>query len=395
MIKPWAWWALPALAWGMASAPAPQPDVLLVAGDFQGYLTPCGCVKPMTGGIARLGTAVRSLSPKKGALRITSGNLSAGSTRQDELKAEALVEALTKMEFQAIHSGQGDARLSPEIRQGLERLSKGRLFGPGAKRITVAPGVVSVRADTGIPASTAGVAIFDGGLADCRAWVQRAGWTGIAVYRSTGKPPEQPEKVGRAWLITPGDKGKYLLRIGMKAGKPTSYGVAPLGPQYADDAGSRAVLNRYLTRVTHEQLLERMPRDESEAYAGSKACMSCHAEDYKIWSSTRHAKALETLEKEKHDRDPDCVGCHVVGLEHEGGFTSRAATPDLKGVGCESCHGPSAKHVQNPEVRTPKKAFEACLSCHDVNHSPGFDAQTYWPKIKHGVDKSVENRSKK
>jgi len=381
------------MAWGMASVPAPQAQVLLVAGDFQGYLTPCGCVKPMTGGIARLGTAVRSMSPKTGALRVTSGNLSAGSTRQDELKAEALVEALSKMDFQAIHAGQSDSRLSSEIRQGLERLSKGRLFGPAAQRAESNQGVVSVRAQSEKPSSKASVAIFDGGLSECKSWVQRVGWSGIAVYRSSGKPPEQPEKVAKAWLITPGDKGKYLLRIGLQGGKPTSYGVAPLGPQYADDAGSRAVLRRYLTRVTQEQLLERLPRDASEAYAGSKACMSCHSEDYNIWSKTRHAAALETLEKEKHDRDPDCVGCHVVGLEHEGGFTSRAATADLKGVGCESCHGPSKAHVEKPQIKTPRRPFEACLSCHDTNHSPGFRVETYWPKIKHGVDKSVENPS--
>jgi hypothetical protein len=116
--------------------------------------------------------------------------------------------------------------------------------------------------------------------------------------------------------------------------------------------------------------------------------MPCHAEDYRIWQRTAHAKAMQTLIDEKHDKDPECVVCHVVGLEFEGGFQSMQKTPTLKDVGCESCHGPARKHVQDPENHRLGKAGEkSCMSCHVPAHSPGFDFETYWKKIEHGFKK--------
>lgn len=54
-----------------------------------------------------------------------------------------------------------------------------------------------------------------------------------------------------------------------------------------------------------------------------------------------------------------CAACHITQAE---------MTPHvLVGVGCESCHGPSAKHAEDFEVEKPPlpttRAF--CSSCHE------------------------------
>ncbi|HSI73617.1 MAG TPA: multiheme c-type cytochrome, partial [Fimbriimonas sp.] len=99
--------------------------------------------------------------------------------------------------------------------------------------------------------------------------------------------------------------------------------------------------------------------------------------------SSAHAHALLTLEKEGHPRDPDCVSCHVVGLQFSTGFKSRQKTPQLANIGCESCHGAGAKHAAKPSLKLRKLTEQACLPCHTTENSPHFDFKTYWKKIRH------------
>ena len=166
-----------------------------------------------------------------------------------------------------------------------------------------------------------------------------------------------------------------------------------LTEDFQDDPDTTQIKLGYLSRVEAENLLAMVPRRPSpngSAFAGSRACMPCHAQDYRIWQKTAHAKAMQTLVDEKHDKDPECVVCHVVGLDIEGGFQSMEKTPTLKDVGCESCHGPARKHAEDPENnRLGKAGKESCMTCHVPAHSPGFDFDAYWKKIEHGFSKSA------
>ncbi len=61
-----------------------------------------------------------------------------------------------------------------------------------------------------------------------------------------------------------------------------------------------------------------------------------------------------------------CAGCHVTGLDvATGGFTEF-------GVGCESCHGPSAAHAEDPLHVKPFAAVDeqVCGACHSRGESP-------------------------
>jgi len=92
------------------------------------------------------------------------------------------------------------------------------------------------------------------------------------------------------------------------------------------------------------------------------------------------------------------------------GFRSREETPELVHQGCENCHGPGKQHAlielgeldatveQQDAARAAmrmtldteegkKAAVNNCMQCHDLDNSPEFEFETYWPKVEHeGLD---------
>ena len=142
-----------------------------------------------------------------------------------------------------------------------------------------------------------------------------------------------------------------------------------------------------------------------------------------MFEKTPHAHATDTLVHLTPPRhfDPECLSCHVTGWEpqkyfpYESGYLGLKQTPDLVGNGCENCHGPAGRHAaaENGEIdvtdaekeelragvaaegwRRTKAISRArcsktgsvvdmCMRCHDLDNSPEFDFQTYWPKVKH------------
>jgi hypothetical protein len=88
---------------------------------------------------------------------------------------------------------------------------------------------------------------------------------------------------------------------------------------------------------------------------------------------------------------------------YEGGYVSAEKTPQLISVGCEDCHGPGGAHVaaeEGGDVALQKKLQKAmlitkaeaadskskkqnCYTCHDLDNSPDFDFNSYWPEVEH------------
>jgi hypothetical protein len=121
--------------------------------------------------------------------------------------------------------------------------------------------------------------------------------------------------------------------------------------------------------------VRREPKHDEAGYVGSDTCAACHTGAYVWWQRTPHGRAFETLVKRGRQLDLDCIGCHVTGFDRPGGSTI-ANLEHLKGVGCESCHGPGSVHADNPKPgreNVQRSVPEAvCVSCHDSEHSDSF-----------------------
>lgn len=134
--------------------------------------------------------------------------------------------------------------------------------------------------------------------------------------------------------------------------------------------------------------------DKSD-YVGSAACESCHQKEHGLWAKSNHARAFATLQKTHEEKNPDCQRCHTTGFKEATGFPAGGAA--LQNVGCESCHGPGKRHVDDPAhgpgtilALTDKCDTCAitliCGKCHDDANDPGFEFEIE-PKlaaIKHG-----------
>lgn len=115
-------------------------------------------------------------------------------------------------------------------------------------------------------------------------------------------------------------------------------------------------------------------------YIGSRKCKTCHYKKYRTWRDSHHAKAYDALPDE-NKTDASCLKCHTVGLGKKSGFVSKEKTPELLGVGCETCHGAGSEHynaalnemddedkIKNSIVR---KMDNVCIQCHNSHSGKG------------------------
>jgi hypothetical protein len=256
-------------------------------------------------------------------------------------------------------------------------------------------------------------------------------------------------------ILQVGHKGRYVGVVGAfpKPGGSfdLKYQLVPLGEEYLTPEGPEAekdhkvlaILEEYARQVRDRNLLAKVPqvphpaqlqaRELNLSYVGSEKCNGCHAAEYLKWKDSKHSHAMEALEKYAkrpglRNLDGECVVCHTVGFGYNTGYRNEEKTPELRHVGCESCHGPGSGHMtapNNPELlklmspwkqakgdRLPEPALieklaqlnpvergqvaltpvqqrminsvsRACMKCHDAENDPHFDLFKYWPKVNH------------
>lgn len=122
------------------------------------------------------------------------------------------------------------------------------------------------------------------------------------------------------------------------------------------------------------------------SFVGEAACASCHSAAHAHWRDTPHAGAYDTLVAREKHFDLECVSCHLTGYQQPGG-SSLGFSDGLTAVQCESCHGPSSLHAAAPSTHAPshtitrESAELTCIGCHNAEHSPSFDFDSYYARI--------------
>ncbi len=404
---------------GLFKAPARQvKSYLIIGGDVLGYLSPCGCTKPMTGGIRRWAEAVKKMDQIHPTTIVINGGFVEGTSRQDEMKAESLAESYANVGVKAINLTKSEVNLGRGLLSSLYRLSKGALISGSFEQGSEIEFKKSVESDffvmTGIDSRSAQIAgqlslteipqdsavqslideskqvgkpsilLVAGDVQLAQTLATRFPELDVIVFRASSPLRPNPTKIGKTLLVSPGEHNKDLVSLSWDGEQFSDYRVISLGPEFDNEKDVSRFYDNYLTRVEQEGLLMEMPRVDSEPFAGTEKCVSCHTQEGEVWCKSEHAHALKSLEDDHHGKDPDCVKCHVVGLDSKLGYMDRSKTPQLANVGCESCHGPGQNHSQNPEKSPLQKTGEqACAKCHVKEHSPKFEFNSYWEKIQH------------
>jgi hypothetical protein len=252
----------------------------------------------------------------------------------------------------------------------------------------------------------------------------------VSTAHGADEPPKEPMPIegAKAQLIEVGHKGMYVVVIGLykNGAPPFRYQRVPLDHRFTDAPEIHRMHVEYQTQLERLGLVELglkpSPHPSGRKFAGSKACADCHTNATDVFEKTPHIHATETLVKLDPPRqfDPECLSCHATGwhpqeyFPYESGFTGLKETPDLVGNGCENCHGPAAEHVaaesgesdatdaeieqlrealrlkivdnegnKKGQVYKERGVVDMCMQCHDLDNSPDFDFQVYWPKVKH------------
>jgi hypothetical protein len=249
----------------------------------------------------------------------------------------------------------------------------------------------------------------------------------VVAGKGGDEPPYQPTKLDHgAQLIEVGNKGKYAVVVGLyRNATPTfRYQKVPLDVRFDDSPAMQQRMIDYqqeLQTLGFEGLgVKPQAHPSGNKFAGSAACADCHYEEFEIFEKTPHAHATDSIVNASPPRqfDPECISCHVTGWNDPkyvpwiSGYESIEKTPHLTHNGCENCHGPAARHVaaENGDIDVSDEEIEAlrkalhmeivenegnkegqvegavvknCMECHDLDNSPDFDFQEYWPAVKH------------
>ena len=435
-------WILLALWAGMGFLPGSAVAaelVVVVAGDLRGEIKPCGCSpEGQLGGLPRRLSYLQSLrsAAADAPLVLDLGNNFPEPSPQGLLKMALIQELLLAMAPDALLPGpnelaMGLAALDKRLPFVLSNDQLGNAFAP-RRTVSRAAGSVAIFGYLSpdlvyqksqqnfrlLPASgvlveqwrnmrnkanaAKNLLLFRGGDAELALLAGSGLFQAIIVGNPHADENNQVVKrvVGGKTFPQVPTKGQGLIRLDFgdrPTALPPNWRVDWLDESHADHPLAVKVFADYDAQVkglffARLDILKQA-RQESP-FAGAKSCADCHQASQVVWSASGHAHALATLERVGKQFDPECLACHVVGLEQKG-FLSKDLTPDLANVQCENCHGPARNHAATPTtVKTgaqpgavhgtaTRPTEKTCRICHRGSHSPTFNFATYWPKIMH------------
>ncbi len=418
---------------------------IVFTGEENGYLKPCGCTGGQLGGLVRRYEMIESLKADGHIiLPVSLGDLSKSPDRQSEIKMETMLKAMDMMGYVVHNIGENDLAMDFGLLYYLCQMYNVEFISANIRfinnpEIEIKPyliktirtkefefkvGFLGILSPFIVESELHNIEIVDpvkalGPLVekvrnDVDILVLLAHSEGDDAEYIAGKLPEidiiitghgieDPETsfkmVNDTLILSSGKYGKYagivkfyceMDKWHILPGKDEKFvEIVPIDERFKRPSKADTFIDEYKNIVMQEDLLgqhQKVELGQGEQYKGNTACGLCHPDIFEHWKTTKHFRAYETLEKGGDQFDPECVKCHVVGLDYTTGFQDVRKTPELKDVGCESCHGFGSVHLADTSMPYKKMYKMECLKCHDPENSPHFDFPSYWEKIKHPVE---------
>ena len=396
---------------------------IFLTGSELGAMKPCGCSGGQLGGLDRR-PAILDTVPEQKRLIIDTGLFVKSDSEQDLIKYNIIIEALQQLDYNLINLSEKDIEIGRNIGivgiiesafnviSSYEPLDmnipakftkefslKGRTvlltvaaFDPEStpveqiKELFALPSgaptlniLILNHNDPGTIESISKEAPF----VDC-----------IVCPSESDEPIVISEPNTRPLAFSVGRFGRYICGLKVTAparlGRPLrlAFKAFPVDESLPKAESLVKLYGDYQQIVKDRNLLEKHPRftlPDDLQYVGSQSCKACHNDAYEKWNSRLHAKAYSTLEQVGSQFDPECVICHVVGMDYESGFISPQKTGDLEGVGCENCHGPGSEHILSAGATKFTEPKSTCLDCHTPEQSGDYagNEDVFMEKIKH------------
>jgi len=388
--------------------------VVFLTGNTLGSLRPCGCSGGQLGGMEKR-PAVFDRIPASGRLVVDTGNLAAGDGEQDLIKFRVLFEALRLLAYDAVCLTTEDLAMgerlglltNPQPAFTLLRDDELQVFtkrfasqGVTVKVMTLDPRICPVEVVAQVLPEKAGEATVNilvlrsretNLLADLA--LLAPGVDCIVCLSEMDEPQLLSPPGVRPMVVTTGRLGRHVCRLDIVMptcgiGPVLRFSDIPITEDLPDDPALVRLYKQYQQLVGAANLLEsypRIPLPDGLAFTGSESCKRCHQYEFDAWLTKPHADALRSLKKVGSDRDPECVVCHVIGMEYDSGYITEEKTPHLKDVGCENCHGPGSEHIASFGQKSTREPKMSCLTCHTPEKSTGFAGheEEYMKKIVH------------
>lgn len=363
----------------------PPSVVILYTGGTKSHLEPCGCYQEQSGGLPRRAYIVEQIREYGfPTFLVDAGNIFDGKEEIDAKRCAVNLKAMSEMGYDAVALSQTD-------------LSYEDAYLRQQRAVTAFPFLTSTENDFTQPfviksigqRTIAFVADTDQEQAISQANVvvalgnfEASKHIDVAIQLDE---TETTESDSGTLYVGSKSEGKTLglLALWIDAnGELTRHYATQLAltGDVAESESVRQLLTNFYREVS--QLSDTTPlftnqhleQDQQNGYVSAAACQRCHQQEYLQWSATRHAFAYETLLKKERYFDAGCVSCHTTGFGYPTGFQIGDQDSTLKGVQCETCHGPGKQHVGNPKKSNIRSGADTslCLTCHDTKHSPGF-----------------------
>jgi glutaredoxin len=406
-----------------------KEDICLVfTGDTEGRLEPCGCYEGQAGGIARIATIVSEMRKKVPTCLLDVGNIAKGEDEIDIFRIKRYLKIMDMIGYDATGIGDGDLRFGTQFLRkamkmvGFPFISSNLFLGTEPlARESVIKDVSDIRIGiTGVShvspntiSKMPGLRLLDPVEALKREVkkLKRMGASftivlstlpmdenrkiakevegidlilGLGDQGARGKGSSIHGGQGKVTIWNPGNDGK-TVGIGLiENGRLGEYRKVVLGDDIPEDPAVRDKISEFYSELSQtfapkgaiKKLFssEPMETDRGNAYIGSEQCRSCHNKQYEQWETTPHAFAFQALVQKQRQFYSGCVLCHSTGYGYPTGFRIGDPGDHLKGVGCESCHGPGKRHAMDPSSTNirGKVGKRICAECHTEEHSPGF-----------------------